>query len=230
MNTPSLSSVTLQTLKNYRVAAEQTVAAYRSGSHRLVAGVNRALVDGVYPRTAQLAPQATERMDEVRGNVSKYVVKGIDLVAERTEQAIEAGSATVTEQVKRVAALAAGVENETVASGLEVAARLTMPGAKVALAVSGKIAEGANALADAAGVRPARKVVRKAVRKATAGAKRQAAATKRRTAPLERKARTAVKTAGRRATKVAKAIEAEVAKAPRRARAAKKSIVAAATS
>jgi len=226
MNTPSLSSVTLQTLKNYRVAAEQTVAAYRSGSHRLVAGVNRALVDGVYPRTAQLAPQATERMDEVRGNVSKYVVKGIDLVAERTEQAIEAGSATVTEQVKRVAALAAGVENETVASGLEVAARLTMPGAKVALAVSGKIAEGANALADAAGVRPARK----AVRKATAGAKRQAAATKRRTAPLERKARTAVKTAGRRATKVAKAIEAEVAKAPRRARAAKKSIVAAATS
>jgi len=226
MNTPSLSSVTLQTLKNYRVAAEQTVAAYRSGSHRLVAGVNRALVDGVYPRTAQLAPQATERMDEVRGNVSKYVVKGIDLVAERTEQAIEAGSATVTEQVKRVAALAAGVENETVASGLEVAARLTMPGAKVALAVSGKIAEGANALADAAGVRPARK----AVRKATAGAKRQATATKRRTAPLERKARTAVKTAGRRATKVAKAIEAEVAKAPRRARAAKKSIVAAATS
>jgi len=226
MSTPTLSSVTLQTLKNYRVAAEQTVAAYRWGGHRLVAGVNRALVDGVYPRTAQLAPQATERMDEVRGSVSKYVVKGIDLVAERTEQAIEAGSATVAEQVKRVAALAAGVENETVASGLEVAARLTMPGAKVALAVSGKIAEGANALADAAGVRTARKVVRKAA----AGAKRQVAATQRRAAPLERKARAAVKTAGRRVTKVAAAIEAEVAKAPRRARAAKKSIVAAATS
>jgi hypothetical protein len=226
MSTTSLSSVTLQTLKNYRVAATQTVAAYRLGSRRLVAGVNRALVDGVYPRTAQLAPQATERMDEVRGNVSGYVVKGIDLVAERTEQAIEAGSATFAEQVKRVAALAAGVENETVASGLEMAARLTMPGAKVALAVSGKIADGAHALADAAGARAARK----AVRKTAAGAKRQAAATKRRATPIERKARAAVKTASRRATKVAQAVEAEVAKAPRRARAAKKSIVAAATS
>ena len=226
MSTISLSSVTLQTLKNYRVAATQTVAAYRLGSHRLVAGVNRALTTRVYPRTAQVAPQATERMDEVRDNVSDFVVKGIDLVADRTERVIEAGSATAAEQVKRVAAYAAGIENETVASGLDAAARLTMPGAKVALAVSGKIAEGAHALADAAGAR----TVRKAVRKAAAGTKRQVATAKRQVAPLERKARTAVKTAGRRATKVVEAVEAEVAKVPRRARAAKKSIVKAATS
>lgn len=224
MSTTSLSSVTLQTLKNYRAAASRSVVAYRLGGHRLVRAVNGALKERVYPRTAKLAPRATDRMDEVRGNVSQIVVKGIDRMAERTERVIEAGSATAAAQVKRVAAFTAGIENETVANGLQAAAWLTMPGAKVALAVSSKIAEGASALADAAGAR----TVHKAARQAVAGTKRKGVAAKRKTAPMARKAKAAVKTAGRRVGKVAKAVEAEVAKAPRRARAAKKAIVEAA--
>ncbi|MDP1648593.1 MAG: hypothetical protein Q8M01_10380 [Rubrivivax sp.] len=225
MSTHSLSGVTLQTLKNYRTAATQVVVAYRLGSRRLVDGVNGALQNRVYPRTAKMAPRATDRLDEVRGNVSDVVVKGIDIVAERTEQVIEFGSTTAAEQVKRVAAFTAAIENETLAQGLQAAARLTLPGAQVALVVSGKIAEGAHALADAAGAR----TVRKAVRKAQAGVKRQLAAGKRRAAPAARKARTAVKTATRRVTKAAQAVEAEVAKTPRRARAAKQAIAKAAT-
>lgn len=224
MRTQTLSGVTLQTLKNYRTAATQAVVAYRLGSHRVVDLVNGALQNNVYPRTAKVAPRTTDRLDEVRGNVSEIVVKGIDVVAERTEQAIDFGAATAAEQVNKVAAFAAGVENETVAQGLQAAARLTMPGAQVALAVSGKLAEGASALADAAGAR----TVRKAIRKTVAGARRQGAATRRKAAPMARKAEAAVKTVKRRVTKVAKAVEAEVAKTPRRARAAKKAIVEAA--
>jgi hypothetical protein len=48
-----------------------------------------------------------------------------------------------------------------VADGLQTVARLTMPGAKVALAISGKVAAGATALADAAGARPLRRAARK---------------------------------------------------------------------
>jgi hypothetical protein len=224
MRTQSLSGVTLQTLNNYRTAATQAVVAYRLGSHRVVDMVNGALQNNLYPRTAKVAPRATDRLDEVRGNVSEIVVKGIDVVAERTEQAIDFGATTAAEQVNKVAAFAAGIENETVAQGLQAAARLTMPGAQVALAVSGKLAEGANALADAAGAR----TVRKAVRKATAGAKRQVASTRRKAAPTARKVEAAVKTVKRRVTRVAKAVEAEVAKTPRRARAAKKAIAEAA--
>jgi len=225
MRTQSLSGVTLQTLKNYRTAATQAVVAYRLGSHRVVDLVNGALQNNLYPRTAKVAPRTTDRLDEVRGNVSEIVVKGIDVVAERTEQAIEFGANTAAEQVNKVAAFAAGIENETVAQGLQAAARLTMPGAQVALAVSGKLAEGAHALADAAGAR----TVRKAIRKTATGAKRQAATSRRKAAPMARKAEATVKTAKRRVTRVAKAVEAEVAKTPRRARAAKKAIVEAAT-
>lgn len=174
MNNPTLSHVTLQTLENCRSAATQAVTAYRLGSHRLVHAINGALENSVYPRTAKLAPRATRTMDGVRGEVSAVVVKGIDQVAQRSEQAIELGSTTAAAQLKKVTRFAAGIDNTVVANGLQAAARLTMPGAQVALAVSGKVAQGAAALADAAGARPVRQAVRKAVRKTTAAAKRSA--------------------------------------------------------
>ena len=194
MTTPSLRRVTLQTLENYHTAAAQAVAAYRSGGHRLIRVVNGALKNSVYPRTAKLAPRATDRMNEVRGSVSQIVVKGIDQVAAGTQRAIDFGSTAAAAQLTRLAQFTAGIDNPTVANGLQAAARLTMPGAKVALAVSSKVAEGAHALADAAGARPVRQVARKA-----------AAGARRKTTPVVRKATSAVKRTTRRAGKALRA-------------------------
>ena len=193
MTTPTLSSVTLETLENYRNAATRAVVAYRLGGNRLVRIVNGALQSSVYPRTAKLAPRATERLNEVRGNVSEIIVKGVDQVAERTAQAIEFSSTAAAAQVSKFADFAASIDNQIVANGLQTAARLTLPGAKVALVVSSKLAKGANALADAAGARPVRSVARKAAR----GAKRSAA-------PAARKARTTLKATGKRIAKFGK--------------------------
>ena len=223
MTTQTLSHLTLQTLDNYRTAANQAVVAYRLGSHRLVNVLNATLENSVYPRTAKLAPKATRRMDGVRGNVSDVVVKGIDQVAERTEQAIESSSTAAAAQVKKAARFAAGIDNGIVAGGLQAAVRLTMPGAKVALAVSGKVAEGASALAGAAGARPVRKAVRKPVRKATT---KLTAKAKRQAAPVVRRAKKAVEVTTKRVARVAKAVAAP-AKAPvRRAPRAAKKVVA----
>jgi hypothetical protein len=190
MTPQTLSSVTLETLDNYRNAATRAVAAYQMGGKRLLGLVNGALQHSVYPRTAKLAPRATQRINEVRGNVSEIIVKGVDQVAQRTEQAIEFSSSAAAAQVTRLAEYAAGIDNEIVATGLQTATRLTLPGAKVALVVSSKIAQGANALADAAGVRPLRRVARKAA----AGARRRAAPPARKTkAPLKAGAKRMVK-------------------------------------
>jgi hypothetical protein len=80
-----------------------------------------------------------------------------------------------------------------VANGLQTASRLTLPGAKVALIVSSKIAQGANALANAAGARPLRRVARKAA----PGAKRRAA-------PASRKTKAALKTGAKRVATLGK--------------------------
>lgn len=175
MSAQYLSHVTLETLENYRTAAARGVVAYRAGGHRLIGAVNGALEQRVYPRTAKLAPRATELMNDMRGNVTQIVVKGLDQTAARATSAIEFGAHTAGTQVNRLAQLAAKVDNPIVVSGLQTAARLTMPGAKVALAISGKVAAGAIALADAAGARPVRSAVRKTAKAPLAKARRSGA-------------------------------------------------------
>lgn len=248
MNTPTLSHLTLQTLDNYRAAANQAVVAYRLGSHRLVNVLNATLENSVYPRTAKLAPKATRRIDGVRGNVSDVVVKGIDQVAERTEQAIEMSSTAAAAQVKKVARFAAGIDNDIVAGGLQAAARFTLPGAKVALVVSGKVAEGAHALAGAAGARPARNANHKAARptarttagkstvkstvkaavKATGETSRKTttrtatAQVKRQAAPVVRRAKAVAEVSRQRVARVAKSVKAPAAPMVRAKSAAKR--------
>lgn len=220
MTTPTLSRLTLQTLRNYTTAARRAVVATRLGGHRLVGAVDGALKTRVYARTAKVLPQTTGRLDELRDGVTGFVTKGIDRLAQRTEKAIEATAAVAAEQVTRAARLASTVENPIVANGLQSAARLTMPGAQLALAWSSKIAEGADALAQAAGARP----VRRAMRQAAAGTKRQAApvarraqrATKAASTRVRRGASTAVeaaKTSTARAKRTARAVKADAAKA-----------------
>jgi hypothetical protein len=172
----SLSSVALASLANYRSAANQAVGAYRLGGHRLVNVVNSALESAVYPRTVKLAPQATHRLQALRGNWSQIVVKGIDQVAQRTERAIEVSANSAAEQVAKVVDMAGRVDNVMVANGLQTAARFSLPGAKLALVVSSKVAQGATKLYDAAGGQPVvvkavRKVVRKTARSVQAAVK-----------------------------------------------------------
>jgi hypothetical protein len=189
MTSQYLSHVTLETLENYRNAATQGLLAYRSGSRRLIGAVNGALEQRVYPRTAKLAPRATELMNDVRGNVTQIVIKGVEQTTARATTAIEFGANTAGTQVNKLAQFAAKVDNAVVANGLQTVARLTMPGAKVALAISGKVAAGAIALADAAGARPVRRAARKAAAAPRRAVKRAAEAAK---APLAKARRSGV--------------------------------------
>lgn len=200
MTAQYLSHVTLETLENYRNAATQGVLAYRSGSRRLIGVVNGALEQRVYPRTAKVAPRVTEFMNDVQGDVTQIVIKGLDQTAARAETAIEFGAKAAGTQVNKLARYAARVDNPVVADGLQTVARLTMPGAKMALAISGKVAAGAIALADAAGARPVRSAARKAVAAPRRVAKRTAQAAK---APLAqaRRAGVAAKKAVKRAAR-----------------------------
>lgn len=168
MRTQTLADVTLKTLHNYQTAATQTVAAYHAGGQRLVGLVDGTLQTRLYPRTAKFAPIATKRMNALRGNVHGSVVKGIDQAAERTSQVIERGAEAAAAGLSKVAGFAADIGNPYVTNSLDAAARLSLPVAKLALAVSGKVAEGATTLATVAGAHP----VKKAVRHATTAAKR----------------------------------------------------------
>ena len=164
MNTISLHSITLATLNNYRDAGQQTARAYRLGGHRLLAALNAGLEKRVDAHTAKLAPRIAHTLLGLRGRVSDAVLKGIDQVGLRAEQAVNLGADGAAKQIDKVAELVAGVGNTSVANGLQAAARLSLPSAKLALAVSGKVADGAKALSGAAQGASAARAVRSATR------------------------------------------------------------------
>jgi len=177
MSVQTLSSVTLETIKNYRNAAFHTVDAYRAGSLRLIDAVNNG-IDSVYVQTAKVAPQLTKTVAQLRGDLSDVIVKGVGEVASRTDKVIEASSDTAAVGVDKVVRFTAGIDNAMVVNGIEVAVRLTMPGAQVARSVSAKVAEGAGALARAAKGRKPLAATKPVVRAKKAVAKRKAAVTK----------------------------------------------------
>lgn len=205
MTAQTLSSVTLETIENYRNAAMFAVDAYRAGSLRLIDVVNSG-IDSVYSRTGKVAPQLTKSVAQVRGDLSDIIVKGVGEVASRTDKVIEVSSETAIAGVGKVARFTAGIDNAIVANGLETAVRLSMPGAQVARTVSAKVAMGADALARAAG---GKKIARA---KPVVHAKKAAATAKRKVVRKAAAAKTAVT---RKAAAPRKAVAATKAKAVR---------------
>ena len=142
MTTSTLRAVTLKTVANYTQAAERAVVAYRVGGQRLIAAMQR----GVDLAATQGPDRLAAALRRASGNVGGLASKSLDRVSTRTERAIEFGSTGVSTQLTRVADLAEGVNNDLVANGLQAAARISLPGAQVALALSERLVAGADKL------------------------------------------------------------------------------------
>lgn len=196
MTQASLSRVALATIENYRNAAHQAARAYQVGTQRLIRGLNKGIDDQVYSRTSKVAPQLTDALSKVRGRMTRIVVQGIDQVTSRTEQAVGFGSDGAAKQVTRAAQFVAQIDNALLANGLQAAARLSLPSAKVALAVSSKLADGAKVLAGVAAGHGFGAAAQSAARRT----RRQGAAASRRTAKA---VRTVAATSGKAVKKAA---------------------------
>jgi hypothetical protein len=213
MTTQTLSRITLETMANSRTVATQMVAAYGAGSRRLVQAVDGALQTRVLPRAAKLAPQAGQRLDALRDSVNSTVIKGIDRAVAQSEQLIVRSNGFAVTQVDRWADRVAGLDNALLASGLQTAARLTLPAAQLVLVVSGKAAEGATQLATAAGAHP----VRRAVRKAATSGRRSTAKGVKSAQTLATKAKGATKATTKATTKAKAQIGTKIQAVRRRA-------------
>jgi hypothetical protein len=192
MSNTTLRTLTLETVANYRQVAEHAVGAYRASGHRLIAMVRRSVDRG----TRRMAPQLVDVVRQTSARVSEVATKGIDGVTAQTERVIERSAAGVNARVERIADLARDIDNRYVATGLQTAARFSLTGAQAALAVSEKLAAGADRLAEVVGGKRARGT------QAVARAKTAVKAARRATAPAGPRARKAVE------PRVAKAVEA----------------------
>ena len=217
MTQTTLRAVTLKTVANYTQAAERALGAYRSGGHRLISALQRGVDRAAKQGSERLAPRLANALRRASGNVGGLAAKGLDAVSRRTEQAIGLGSTNMTTQLGRVADLVDGVDNRVLASGVQAAVRLSLPGAKAALALSRRVAAGADKLAGMAQNTAEKSAHNTAHNKAHNTAQK---AVPRTPAPSASKApaKSASKAAaGRRAASVAAAVDAPVKAAVRRA-------------
>lgn len=142
MTASTLRAVTLKTVANYTHAAERAVVAYRVGGQRLIAAMQRGV-----DLAAQNGPERLAlALRRAGGNVGGLATQGLDRVSSQAERAIEIGSSGVSTRLARVADIADGVGNDIVATGLQAAARVSLPGAQVALALSVRVVAGADRL------------------------------------------------------------------------------------
>lgn len=183
MSNTTLRTITLETVANYRRVAEHAVGAYRASGHRLIAMVRRRLDRS----TQRIAPQLAEVLRQTSTRFGEVAVKGIDGVTAQTERVIERSAAGVNAQVERVADLARDIDNRYIATGLQTAARFSLTGAQAALAVSERLAAGADRLAEVVGGKRARGT------KAVARAKTAVRAARRAAAPAKPRVAKAVK-------------------------------------
>lgn len=141
--TPStLRAVTLKTVANYAHAAERAVLAYRVGGLRLIAAMQRGVDLAAHNGPERLA----SALRRVGGNAGGLATKGLDQVSRRTERAIEIGSTGMSSQLRRVADLVDGVDIPVLSTSLQAAARISLPGAQAALALSERVVAGADKL------------------------------------------------------------------------------------
>ncbi|MEH0168600.1 hypothetical protein [Roseateles microcysteis] len=138
MRKPTLTHVTLNTVEQCRSAATQVVKAYRLGGHRVIGKVKT----------------SNERVN----TLTQLAAKGVDQVADRSEQLIDISAKATATQISKAAKFANSIDNPVLANGLQTASRLSLPSALAVLAVAGKAAAGADSLVKAVEVkRPARK-------------------------------------------------------------------------
>ncbi len=147
MSANTLQDTTLKTVANYRRTALAAVGAYRNGSLRLINGlqkrVDRAADDG----ERRGAPTLSKSLRSNTYRVTGMAVQGVERLSGGAERVIDKGADGLLRRVDRVAEMVDGVQSPRVARGLNSVARISMPGARVALTVSQALADSAQHLA-----------------------------------------------------------------------------------
>ncbi len=150
MSETTLRAVSLETVSNYRQAAEHTIRAYRASGHRLLGLMSRNVERAATRGAERVAPKLAAALRRTSDKVTGAAARGIDAVSASSERALDKGSNGVSEGLGRVADLVERIENRYLATGLQAAARISLTGARAALGLSRTLLAGADKLSTVA--------------------------------------------------------------------------------
>ena len=142
MATETLTVIIDDVLRNNVKTGKLLVRAYRAGSHRALAGFGKGIGTVLEGTGQSLTPAQRTKLLHVGQRFAEFADESVNRMSEGAQKAIDAlykGASGVVEQLE---ARMGEVDNPYASRYVEFATNLTLPTAKLARVVSGKIAEG----------------------------------------------------------------------------------------
>lgn len=175
MSTQTLSSVASNVVGQYTQVGKLIVGTYRAGAQRVVSGANTRYAKFLNSRSLPLVNEAVKAsLINVQQQIAILVEGGITSGTDRADQVIDFVAGSVNGGIQRVAATAERVATAFDTNAIATVGSLTMPAARVSLAIANRAVEGTKRLservigAEAQVAAPAKRAVKKTVRRVKA--------------------------------------------------------------
>ena len=156
MKSESLSSVVQNVIEDDRLVGKNLVEAYRVGG-TFACGTLDKRVQAALVRVPLLNDAVKTYVSNASKRLTQLVGKSVAAISDGADSVIDRVSDGATGALTQVASRAEGVDNKYAVQYVQLVSKLSMPGAKLAQNVSGRMAEGSTKLSDFVTTRAATK-------------------------------------------------------------------------
>ena len=157
MSSPTINSVALDVVGQYGLVGKNLLAAYRSGTQRVVSQINDRYTTMVKsPSLPLIDSSIRDSLVAAHQQFAGFIVGGVVRATEQFDVAIDRVTEGTVQGIKRLGEVGQRIEAVVGAPVVDTMTKLNMPAAQISLQIAGRIAEGSKRLAErAAGVEEA---------------------------------------------------------------------------
>ncbi|CAN5313225.1 hypothetical protein BH11PSE9_BH11PSE9_05370 [soil metagenome] len=141
MSTQTLSAVSLETIGHYSNAAKAIVGAYRTGTTRLLQGLEGRLATGLNNERVTMSESLKNSLLAVEQQITSLIHGSIEGAASVAERAIEAAANAAATSVNTAAAAGSQVQTSLPGNSAEAIVTMNMPAAQLSRDVAARLAE-----------------------------------------------------------------------------------------
>jgi hypothetical protein len=172
MASESLSSVVLEILENNLKTGKSVIESYRKGGQKLASKIESGWVTVVDKGASRLDKKIRTRLVDGGQKVTNFVSDRVAGVSDTAGSALDKVYDRAAKAVETVSSRVEGVNNEYASKYFDYVGKVTLPGAKLALNLSNRLANGVDTIYGKAAAKP--KAARKSPLKRTRAAKKAA--------------------------------------------------------
>jgi phage-related protein len=172
MASETLSSVVLEILENNLKTSKSFIESYRKGGMKIASRIESGWEQVVDKGASRLDKKIRTRLVDGGQKVTNFLSNRVAGVSDTAESAMDKVYDGATKAIEKVSSKVGGVDNKYASKYFDYVGKATLPGAKLALNLSNRLADGVDSLYGKIAAKPA--TVRKSPAKRARSAKKAA--------------------------------------------------------